>query len=430
MNKLTYDVAVIGGGMAGISSAIASARMGAKTLLVEKHPYCGGALTAGMVLHVAGLIDHRRICEESELSLNSSNWIVQGLASEYYKKLQDAGGAIGPHWDHELAKISLDQALLEAGVDVLYGTQFYDAHTKEEAITSVDIIFKTQKLNIKASTFVDATGDGDLGAAAGIPFVLGKNDTGIMMPATLSYMVADVDLAAESIGEMNALLVEAWKKGEIPKDMRAAILTQRYSEGKKRNELWCSVVRQWGNITDPWDYSRMERDGRRVGLEIFKYLKAHTRTFRDAYLSNICHQIWPREARHLDANYTITEADVKAQRTFDDVVARGCFYLDLHSVHPGTIGFDINWHPKEYDSYFEIPYRSLVAKGINNLLLAGRTIGADHVGHSATRVMGTGIATGQAAGTAAALCASKKSATSSQDIPLLQSTLRSQNVLI
>lgn len=425
-----YDVVVIGGGMAGVSSAIASARTGAKTLLVEKHPYCGGALTAGMVLHIAGLVDHRRICEESELTLNSSNWIVQGLACEYYSKLQGIGGAIGPHWDHELAKIILDQVLHEAGVDVLYGTQFFKAHTKEGAITSVDVIFKTQKLTFEASVFVDATGDGDLGAAAGIPFVLGRKDTGAMMPATLSYMVADVDLAAESVGEMNKVLVEAWKKGLIPKDMRPAVLTQRYSEGKKRSELWCSVVRQWGNITDPWDYSRMEREGRRIGLEIFKYLKSHTRAFNDAYLSNICHQIWPRECRHLDAYYAITADDVKEQETFDDVVARGGFYLDLHSIHPGTIGFDVDWQPEECDTYFEIPYRSLVAKGLDNLLLAGRTIGADHVGHSAIRVMGTGIATGQAAGTAAALCVNKGCATNTIDIPLLQDTLRSQSVLI
>ena len=426
--KKTYDVVVVGGGMAGLAAAIASAKNNAKTLLVERHPYSGGALTAGMVLHIAGLVDHRRICQENDLTLNCENWIVKGLACEFYNNLKSVGAARGPHWDHEVAKIVFDQMLNAAGVDVLYGTQFFSATVKDKSIQSVELIYRTHKLVVEAMVFVDATGDGDLGASAGVEHYFGRKEDGAVMPSTTSYMVADVNQSAESIHELNVILENAWKRGEVPKNMRPAVLVPRYSEGRNRNELWCSPVRQWGDITKPWEYSQMEISGRQIGWEIFQYLKSHTDNLKDAYLSSVCHQIWPRESRHLKTHYEIVAADVKQKKRFDDVIARGGFYLDLHSTTPGTIGFDVDIHDEEYDTYFEIPYRSLVAYGLNNLLLAGRAIGADHVGHSAIRVMGTGIATGQSAGTAASLLVSKGCKTYLLDVPLLQKTLRSQNI--
>jgi len=130
------------------------------------------------------------------------------------------------------------------------------------------------------------------------------------------------------------------------------------------------------------------------------------------------------------AHYTITEDDVRIPARFEDNVARGAFYLDLHSVTPGTCGFDRQWHRQERDDYFDIPYRSLVAYGADNLLLAGRTIGADHGGHSATRVMGTGIATGHAAGAAAAILAESHGRAIDLDVSSLQKVLCSQGMVL
>ena len=430
INNLTYDVAVVGGGMAGISAAISSSRNGAKTILVEKHPYSGGALTAGMVLHIAGLIDHRRICDDDDFTLDCKNWIVQGLACEYYNNLKNIGGAKGPLWDHELSKFVFDEMLEKSNVDVLYGTQFYKAKVNGNLIKSIEVINRTTKININANIFIDSSGDGDLGYSAGIDYTMGNIINGAMMPATISYMIADIDQSAESIDDLNLLLTQAWKNGDIPQDMKPSILIPRYSENKARNEIWCSLVRQWGDITDPYDYTQMEIKGRSIGIKIFKYLKTHTRYFRNSYLSSSCHQIWPRESRHLNAEYIITENDIRLCKTHDDVIARGGFYLDLHSTTPSTIGFDLDWHQEKHDTYFDIPYRSLIAIGLDNLLLAGRTIGANHAGHSATRVMGTGIATGQATGTAAAILTKHNTPTTNISINLLQDTLRNQNVLI
>jgi hypothetical protein len=424
--KMDYEVVVIGGGMAGMTAALAAAKNGARTLLVERYPYCGGAFTAGMVSHIAGLVDHRLIHKPEYR--DAKRWLVQGLACEYHERLVKHGAALGPHWDHEPAKIIFDQMLEEYGVDVLYGTQFHSASRAGERIVSVELFYRTVRIEVAGKMFIDGSGDGDLSAAAGAAFDVGRASDGRMQPATLSYMVTDVK---SGTGEnLNTLLRQAWKEGKIPKDIRPAVIGRRYCEGKHRDELWCSIARQWGDFSDPVAYSRMERRGRAIGWEIFRYLKANTEALSDAYIGSIGQQIWPREGRRVQANYTITADDVRHEARFDDVVARGAFYLDLHSVTPGTIGWDLDEHRPKKDSYFEIPYRALVPADISNLLLAGRMLGATHEAYSATRVMGTGIATGQAVGTAGALAAKTGRTTRDLKIAELQRTLRSQGAII
>ncbi len=424
----SYEVVVVGGGMAGLSAALAASMNGARTLLIERHPYCGGAFTAGLVLDIGGLVDHRRLCAHDPLILDPENWIVKGLAIEYHRRLARYGAAHGPRWDHEPAKVIFDRMLDEFDVDVLYGTQFHTALTEQRTITQIEAVFRTTRLVIRGKIFIDATGDGDLGAEAGVEFYFGRESDGKMSPGTLSYLVGGVDPRAQDCGKVNDLLRRAWHEGQIPRDMRPAVIGPRLAEGQVRNESWWSVVRQWGDFTNPFSYSQVERRGRAIGWEIFRFVKAHTHAFANSYISSMGHQIWPREGRHLAAEYKITADDVRRAARFQDVIARGAFYLDVHSVTPGTTGFDLDEHRDEYDSYFEIPYRSLLTVGVDNLLLAGRTIGATHEGHGATRVMGTGIATGQAAGTAAAIAAREGISAKDVDIAHLQQALRSQGV--
>lgn len=424
--EMSYDVVVIGGGMAGMTAALAAAKNGAKTLVVERYHYCGGAFTAGMVLHIAGLVDHR-LLHKPEFR-DCKRWIVQGLACEYHKRLDRFGGATGPHWDHEPAKVIFDQMLSDYGVDVLYGTHFHSARRDGSRIVSVDLIYRTVRLRVMGKVFVDGSGDGDLSAAACVGFDTGRSSDGRMQPATLSYMIANVK---RGTGEsLNGILKQAWKNGKIPKDIRVAVIGARWAEGKHRDELWCSIPRQWGDFSDPVAFTAMERRARQIGWEIFRYLKANTKALADAYLGSIGQQVWPREGRRIRADYTIQADDVRKQARFDDAVARGAFYLDLHSVTPGTIGFDLDEHRPEKSTYFEIPYRSLLPTGLDNLLLAGRMLGTTHEAYSATRVMGTGIATGQASGTAAALAVQGGKTTRQVSIDHLRSVLQSQGVVL
>ncbi|MFI4913117.1 MAG: FAD-dependent oxidoreductase [Sedimentisphaeraceae bacterium JB056] len=453
-NHVIYDVVVIGGGLAGCSAAIATRRLGAKVLMVERLPFAGGAWTGGMVTHVAGLIDHDRIYENNEYVLDCSKWIVQGLACDYHDILKQYGAAKGIHWDHEAGKFIFDLMLEKEGVDVLYGTQFFSANIDGETVKSVELIYRTTKITVEAKVFIDASGDGDLGAACGCEFYYGREADGKMSPATLSYMIGDIDrsclFSEEDYGvpigglsdleiaekddakeDLNTILKKAHKNGSIPRDMRPAAICMKYAEGRERNELWCSFVRQWGDITNPWQYSDMEKKGRKTGWQIFRFLKDNTKSCRESYLSGVGTQIWPRECRHFKAHYIVNADDYRDESRFEDVVARGGFYLDLHSVTPGNCGFDLDERRAQRDRYFEIPYRSLVPLGKSNLLFAGRTIGADHKGHSATRVMGTGIATGQAAGTAAGIFInSKLENVLDVDITELQNSLRANRAVI
>lgn len=453
--EFSYDVVVIGGGLSGCSAAIAARRNGASVLMVERLPFAGGAWTGGMVTHVAGLIDHDRIYEEGEEALNPRKWIVQGLACDFHDRLAEFGAAKGIHWDHESGKMILDQILEEEGVDVLYGTQFFRAVTKDARIEAVELIYRTTSIRVKGRVFIDSSGDGDLGSSAGCSFYFGRESDGRMSPATLSYMIGGIDRsllyserdygvpigghetqrAPEEAGnrgeDLNEIVKKALADGLLPADMRPAAICLKYAEGCERDELWCSFVRQWGNITDPQDYSRMERDGRKVGWEIFRYLKQNSKSCRDAYLSGLGTQIWPRECRHFKTLYTVCAEDFRSQARFPDAVARAGFYLDIHSVQPGTSGFDLDERHPVRDRFFDIPYRSLLPENRDNLLFAGRTIGADHEGHSAIRVMGTGIATGQAAGTAAALALRSGVARMAElDVSNLQAVLRRQGVVI
>ncbi len=425
---LSHDVVVIGGGMAGLTAALAAARNGAKTLLVERYPYCGGAFTAGMVIHIAGLVDHRRIHKTDELTMNPKKWIVQGLACDYYERLTKFGATRGPQWDHEPAKIIFDQMLEEFGVDVLYGSQFHRARVTGSRIESLDVYYRTAHIVARGKVFIDGSGDGDLASAAGAEFAVGRDGDHRMQPATLSYMIAEVKPGTG--GSLNKLLREAWEQGKIPKDMRPGVIGPRWAEGRMREELWCSIVRQWGDFSNPIEYSRMERRARAIGWEIFRYLKANSEALSDAYLGSICQQVWPREGRRIKTHYTLTADDVRREARFDDAIARGAFYLDLHSVTPGTIGWDIDEHRSTMNTHFDIPYRSLVPAGLDNLLLAGRMLGATHEAYSATRVMGTGIATGQAAGTAAALAVRNQQTTRQVQLAKLRNTLQSQGVVL
>jgi len=450
-----YDVVVIGGGLAGCSAAIAARRLGAKVLLVERLSFVGGAWTGGMVTHIAGLIDHERIYEKNDFVLDPKKWIVQGLACDYYDNLKKYGAANGIHWDHEAGKFIFDIILEHEGVDILYGTQFFEAKCSSGKIDSVGLIYRTTRIDVEAKIFIDASGDGDLGASAGCEFYFGRESDGRMSPATLSYMIGDINksylLSEEDYGvpiggdsevkidagkqagkeDLNVILKKAREDGVIPRNMRPAAICMKYAEGRERNELWCSFVRQWGNITNPWEYSAMEKEGRKTGWEIFQYLKANTQSCKDAYLSGVGSQIWPRECRHFKTHYVMNADDFHKESRFDDVVGRCGFYLDLHSVTPGECGFDLDVRHSCRDKYFEIPFRALVPLYVNNLLLAGRTIGADHHGHSATRVMGTGIATGQAAGTAAGIFVKEKLDTPLQvDVSMMQGILRKNKVVI
>ena len=371
------DVAVLGGGTAGTTAAIAAAREGARTVLIEKWGYVGGAAIGGLVVTVPERAG------------------VWGIEREFYDELQTLGGlAVAPEFGRlgrtfilsaPLAKILGDTFLQRAGVVALYHTAFCDVVLREGRIEAVLVESKSGRQAVRAKVFVDCTGDADVAFRAGAPCRVGHED-GTMLPATLMYNCANVDIAAWSARPRGV---------KYPGRVSSAVPTE-----VNPGELNC-----WGGsvVDDGADnrgLTRIEMELRRQVLEEWQNMRKYVPGMARSFISILAEQVGVRETRLIEADYVLTEADRKAPARFDDSVG-------------------VCWE-------FTLPYRALLPKGVGNLLVAGRCIGAENA--DLIRIVPNCRTSGQAAGTAAALAAKEKSDVRAVDVSHLQARLTAQNV--
>jgi hypothetical protein len=393
-----YDVIVAGGGPSGIAAAVAAAREGAKTLLIERYGFLGGAGTAMMV--------------NPWMSYWAEGKQDRVIIFGVLKELIDGMTALGAYghpkqctaFDPEALKVVAERLCLEAGVTLLYHSFLGSVQTDDSGrfIQSVRIANKSGLTDFSAKLFVDTTGDADLAALAGAMVEKGRAVDGLSQPMTLSFRMANV---------------------EIDRMPDSQEITRRYLEAKARGEIHCPredilwfYANQPGVIhfnttriilkdaTDPWALTEAEIEGRRQVQEIVQFLKSYVEGFEVSYLQMTAPQIGVRESRRIAGEYVLTAEELLAACKFDDVIARGSYPVDIHNPNgEGTIMQHLQ--PGEW---YDIPYRCLVPKKIENLLVGGRPISATHEAHSAIRVQPIAIAIGQAAGTAAAICVKDK----------------------
>lgn len=404
------DVAVCGGGPAGIAAALAAARTGARTVLIERYGFLGGMGTAGMVSSFAyGYHDKVR-------------FLIGGIFQEIRESLHHRGALIMTErkgWEPfhpEVYKTLAFELLEEAGVEVLCHAFVADAHMAGARIDAAIIESKAGRQAIRAKVFVEATGDGDLAARAGVPFTVGRDSDGATQPMTLMFVLGNVDIhklgptlergywkTEEGRPYLNAtgfrsVVERAKEAGElrIPREDVSAIFTIPWLEGV--------VGVNFGRIQgltalDPACMTKAEMEGRRQvanAVELFhKYLPG----FENAQLIYTGPQVGVRETRRMHGLYCLTQEDIFNLRQFDDVIAQSCYMIDIHLPdRPGTTFWKL---PK--GTHYDIPYHSLLPQKIENLLLAGRCISATHEALGSFRVQAICMAIGQAAGTAAAL---------------------------
>lgn len=350
------DVAVVGGGTAGFVAALAAARNGAKTALIEKWGYVGGAAVGGLVITIPEFAG------------------VWGIEQEFHERLKARGGMrrlkedTPQSWVHLSpadCKILGDEMLIEAGVIPLYHSLFTSVARREGRIDAVIVENKSGRQAVRARVFVDATGDGDVAARAGVPFTLGDGN-GRFDPVTMMYMVAGVDIPGFRASP------------PLPKEI-LALVPHCVATEVHAGELNCWGGRIAGDATDVREMTRMEMHLRACIHKEFANMRRHWSGMESAYISILAEQIGVRETRHVHADYMVTGEDCKQRKRFADSVGR-C------------------WD-------FTVPFRSLCASGMDNLLLAGRCIGVDSVAGRALRIVPNCCTTGQAAGTAAALAA-------------------------
>lgn len=416
------DVLVVGGGPAGLVAAIAAAREGASTALIERYGFLGGMATAGLVGPFAGA-RHRF----------GDGRIIGGIPWELVQRLVRCGGALLDTFDYsgvgegtgdevaaaapqgerrnrgdvpfdsETLKWVADSMAGEAGVRLHYHT-FAAAAAREGArVPAVIVERKSGRAALAARVVVDATGDADVAVLAGAPCEVGRPGDGALQPMSLMFRLGGVDTAA--LGDITRPYIppavrrkaeELVASGELPVFGGPWIF---WGSTIRPGEAMVNMVRLWGNATDTATLTSNEITARDHVQKFVAFLRAHFPEFRDAYLIDSGPQIGIRETRRIKGDYTLTETDIREGRRFDDAIALGGHVIDIHSP-AGTHG-----QVRRKVGAYQIPYRCLLPVGVENLLVAGRPISTTHEAHGSARVMGTAMATGQAAGVAAAMAA-------------------------
>ena len=415
-----WDVIVVGGGVAGCMAGFAAARLGARTLIVEKYGFLGGSLTnAGvgpMMTFHAG-----------------ARQVVNGLPQEMVGRLIQKNASCGhiedttgyassvTPFDAEAMKLVLDEMAEECGAELLFHATLTGVEKTEGKITAVKVQTRGGEMTLFGRVFVDASADGALSFEAGAKTLLGRDSDGLCQPMTANMKVSGVDierLKAEiranpenfnvldlgSLDRAPRLSMAGFYKEFNKAKAEGLLSTEREDvllfETANKGEVIVNTTRVIKlNPTDPWDLSRAEREGRRQAAELIRFFRKSCAGFENAVLISTGTQIGVRESRRVAGEYMLTAEDLLSSRHFEDTVALGGYPIDIHNP---TGAKTETTHLKPGQFYY-IPYRSLVVKDFANLLVAGRCLSATHEAGAAIRVTPIAMATGQAAGAAAAL---------------------------
>ncbi len=411
------DVLVCGGGSAGVATAVAAARNGARTVLLEKNGFCGGVCVGSLVHALDGLLNCR----------NHKQYVVGGVGRELVRRLEACGG-MAPldnppetvTFNPEHFKLIADDMLEQAGVEVFYHLHAVAVTREDSKVSAVIAGGKEGIWEIRAKQFVDATGDGDVAAFIGADF----EKHGEMQAMSMHFRIGGVRPGVpwdEIEKECRRVLDAAYAAGHAPKYGGPWII--RIRDG----EVSANCTRLFGDGTSTLDLTKGEREGRRDMMKILQIFRDAAPDFKDAYLLTSAAHIGVRETRRIRGDYQITGSDILACRRFDDAVAMGSWPIDIHPAD-GRVG--VHPHKENPPEPYQIPLGCLVVRGFDNLLVAGRCISTTHEAHGSTRVSGTAMALGQAAGTVAAMACENGGAPRKVAIQSLQDRLRSQGVIL
>lgn len=422
-----YPVIVVGGGLAGFCAAIASARNGARTLLAESMPYLGGNGVTGIPL-------------SSFRATNSPRLVVAGLPLEILRRLRRRGGFSAQPQEREMDWLSIDCEALqiemthmldEVGVELLTHAPLLAAEREERRVSALVFHSKDHLLRYTADLVIDATGDAQVAHLAGLPTSVGRQRDGKTQPMTLTFTLGGVDPArvprwSEVQARWLALRRERPGGWRNPRD---GISDPFFVPGKPGV---CSfnvtrVLVEKG--TDSRLLAQAEKEGRyQVEEFVEQFLRPHIAGYEHCHLVQLGARIGVRETRRIRGLYELQRDDLLTLRAFPDAIACNSYPVDIHSPDGGGTQHEVGSLPD--DSHYTIPFGCLVAADADNLLAAGRCVSASHEALSAVRVLSAAMATGQAAGTAVALCARHALPPGRLDSGLLRKTLREQGALV
>ncbi|MDF2878053.1 MAG: FAD-dependent oxidoreductase [Clostridia bacterium] len=435
-----FDLVVAGGGPAGIGAAVAAARNGTRVLLIEKAGYLGGMATDALV---------PAFCPYS----NGEEVVIGGIGLEILEAMKKEGYE-SPFYDYkpdrmkafdwvpidsEILKRVLDEIVIDSGCQVLLHTHVTDITCQDGFVESITVHSKEGSRLIKAKYFADCTGDADLVAMAGGAYEYGDKN-GLVQAGTLCFKVANFDTErfmkyANEVGEDGNLNVASKKAKEAGE----------FLEGEKNVAgiaLQADGVAgfNFGHVYDFYplrasDLTRAEIEARSKIPEMIKFLRKYVPGAEKAVLVTSGPHIGLRESRRIVGEYQLTKQDYNNRMQFEDTIARYAYPIDRHAAKLEEVDHDSD--DREYvaskyknGEYYTIPFRALLPKTIKNLIVAGRTISSDRAMMGSVRVMPACFATGQAAGTAAAICTKNNQEFREINIKSLQENLRKQGSIV
>jgi hypothetical protein len=443
------DVLVIGGGPSGLSAAVAAARLGVRVRLVERYGFLGGNLTAGLV----------GPCMTS-YSLDGGQQLIRGLYEEFVQRMMAMGGALHPStipagsaycgfivyghdkvtpFEPEAAKVAAQRMCVEAGVELLLHTMVIDAIVDDHdadnpRVLGVVCAGKGGLRTARAKVVVDCSADGDVAHYAGVHTRQGRESDGLSQPQTLFFRVQNVDdqvvedyvrAHPDDFRPFSSIVAKATAEGRFPAPRRGIGLYKTMEPGVWRINTG-RVLRR--NGADALELSLAEVEGREQTVALLDFFRNNLPGFEQVELRDTATQIGVRETRRIEGAYELTLQDLHSGRAFDDVVALCGYPLDIHD--PTGSGGGTGGAGLDAANVYQIPYRVMLPRFHDGLLVSGRAVSATHEALSAIRVMPPCFALGQAAGVAAALCVGNRASPRHIDYADLKKELLAQGAYL
>ena len=409
------DVLVCGGGPAGIGAALRAARMGASVMIVEMGGCLGGIATAGMMSHWGGRSSSKIMQELFELSRE------RDLGYSWCDENRPGKNTI----PHDLQMIILEEMMKKDNVKILYYTIVSKAVMDGNKVVGVVVHNKSGESMIGAKCVIDATGDGDVAASAGVPFFLGRETDHKMQPATIMFKIGGVDYERAVFPHSFETLVET-QKGELQALGKkhlpfpaGHVLLYRQPEPDTVCVNMTNAIGVDG--TNAESVTEAVLTCRSQIMPIIEFLREYAPGYEKCWLMSSASLIGIRETRHFEGVASLNTEDILSAKIYPDwVVKRAYFNFDVHNMTGSSLDkTGVQKHFTQKKDY-SIPYGCLLPRDVEGLLLSGRNISGSHLAHSNFRIMSVCMALGEAAGAAAAIAVDKGKLLRKVDVKLIQ----------
>lgn len=428
VSEKKYDVLVAGGGPAGVAAAVSAARMGARTALVERYGILGGMLTSGHVQPILGSVAKGTMYDEIVSLLNAPHKDADTRVTRNGREV-----AV----DVEEAKQKLLALAHDSGVDIYLQTPVVDVILQGARVTGLIVGTPEGPMQLLSDVTVDATGDGFVSARAGAPYQVGRESDGKCQPTTIEFLLTNVDdsRALYCFGGSDPVTLPGGQRyaelckeksaaGELPENVTIVRLHKTLYPGERNVN---ATQANGFNTLTPEGIAGAELTLRSQIEQIAAFLRRYVPGYEACRVHSSASTLGVRETRRITGLEAVTDTDVETGGRYPDVVVhRAWFLIDIHNPAGGGQAEKHSQPAIPYD----IPYGALVPQNVEGLLTCGRCISGTHRAHASYRVMSICLATGQAAGTAAALCAKESTLPSQIDYRLVQQALQARGATL